>query len=59
MISGSNPQKSSGWTLLHQAVFVGASCEQIERLVEFGALRKTYFYLLRLFSTHDCPLNLL
>ncbi|KAH6667471.1 hypothetical protein B0J14DRAFT_704554 [Halenospora varia] len=34
------PQNSSGWTPLHQAVFMGASHQQISRLIQqFGALR--------------------
>jgi hypothetical protein len=37
---GQNPHQSSGWTPLHQAVFMGAHRDRIVSLIEdFGALR--------------------
>ena len=40
---GRTPQQASGWTPLHQAVYMGASKDHITRLVrDFGALREAF-----------------
>lgn len=44
---GRTPQQASGWTPLHQAVYMGASKDHITRLVrDFGALREAFFFSL-------------
>ena len=54
---GRTPLQASGWTPLHQAVYMGASKDHITRLVrDFGALREAFFFSLQRTSHTILPL---